>query len=112
MENAYVGYGITVQCPDGKSIQTYADQATCVSTGLHYLCTMVTVGDEQTCTEARRAACDLVPIPAETVDRGGQRVDAGEGTVSKRASGKDPEPISTWLSQLPCLGVNTNRMRG
>src|SRR6478735_788147 len=65
VENANGGYGVTVQCSDGKSIETYADQATCVSRGLHYLCTIVTVGDVQTCTEARvpSRGCDT-PAPA------------------------------------------------
>ena len=39
-----------------------------------------------------RAACDVVPILAEAVDRRGQRSDANEGTMSERAPGKDPEP--------------------
>src|SRR5882724_6336684 len=39
-----------------------------------------------------RAACDLDPILAEVVDRRRQRGHAGEGTMSERASGEDPEP--------------------
>jgi len=40
----------------------------------------------------KRAACDVVPILAEAVDRRGQRGDADEGTMPERAPGKDAKP--------------------
>jgi len=65
VDNALGGYGTSFPCQGGGSVRNYTDRAACIANGLQYLCTIVTVGDIETCTDAQvpTHGCDT-PAPA------------------------------------------------
>jgi hypothetical protein len=61
MAGLYGGYGVTTQCPAGGSSQTFPSRDVCLSVGLKYNCSTVTVGDVE--------ACEQSAVPSGGCDR-------------------------------------------